>query len=104
MFDQLPALEIHTIQTSPTASSQDDNNFDFLCDLPIGHDTLVELQQRDEFSKNIFHQIEKGNIVDGQLYKIDKKLLKRFVVDGNDTYETTSNTKVSRTSSITYGS
>ena len=74
---------------SPTASSQDDNNFDFLCDLPIGHDTLVELQQKDEFSKNIFHQIEKGNIVDGQLYKIDKKLLKRFVVDGNDTYETT---------------
>ena len=88
-FDQLPALEIHTIQMSPTASSQDDNNFDFLCDLPIGHDTLVELQQKDEFSKNIFHQIEKGNIVDGQLYKIDKKLLKRVVVDGNDTYETT---------------
>ena len=27
--------------------------------------------------------------MDGQLYKIDKKLLKRFVVDGNDTYETT---------------
>ena len=89
MFDQLPALEIHTIQTSPTASCQDDNNFDFLCDLPISHDTLVELQQKDEFSKNIFHQIEKGNIREGQLYKIDKKLLKRFVVDGNDTYETT---------------
>ena len=27
--------------------------------------------------------------MDGQLYKIDNKLLKRFVVDGNDTYETT---------------
>ena len=88
-FEQLPALEIQTIQTSPTASSQDDNNFDFLCDLPIDHDTLVELQPKDEFSKNICHQIEKGNMVDGQLYKIDKKLLKRFVVDGNDTYETT---------------
>ena len=73
----------------PTASPKDDNNSDFLCDLPIDHDTLVELQQKDEFSKNIFHQIEKGNIVDVQLYKIDKKLLKRFVVDGNDTYETT---------------
>ena len=56
-FDQLPALEIHTIQISPTASPQDDNNADFLCDLPIDHDTLVELQQNDEFSKNIFHQI-----------------------------------------------
>ena len=88
-FDQLPALEIHTIQMSPTASPQDDNNADFLCDLPIDHDTLVELQQKDEFSKNIFHQIEKGNIVDGQLYKIDKKLLKRLVIDRNDTYETT---------------
>ena len=43
-FDQLPALEIHTIQISPTASPQDDNNADFLCDLPIDHDTLVELQ------------------------------------------------------------
>ena len=89
-FDQLPALEIHTIQTSSTtAAPQDGDNADFLCDLPINHDTLVELQQKDEFSKNIFNQIEKGNIVDGQLYKIDKKLLKRFVVDGNDTYETT---------------
>ena len=26
--------------------------------------------------------------MDRQLYKIDKKVLKRFVVDGNDTYET----------------
>ena len=45
-FDQLPALEIQTIQISPTASPQDDNNADFLCDLPIDHDTLVELQQK----------------------------------------------------------
>ena len=75
-FDQLPALEIHTIQMSPTTSLKDDNDSDFLCDLPIDHDTLVELQQKDEFSKNIFHQIEKGNMVDRQLYIIDKKLLK----------------------------
>ena len=33
-------------------------------------------------------QIEKGNIKDGQLYKIENKQLKRFVTDGNDTYET----------------
>ena len=50
---------------------------------------LAKLQQKDEFCKNIFKQIEKGNIVNGQLYKIDNKLLKRFIVDGNDTYETT---------------
>ena len=87
-FDQLPALEIHTIQTSPIALPQDDDTSDFLCDLPIDNDTLVELQQEDAFCNNIIHQIEKGNIREGQLYKIDNKLLKRFVVDGNDTYET----------------
>ena len=33
-------------------------------------------------------QIEKCNIKEGQLYKIDNKQLKRFVTDGNGTYET----------------
>ena len=41
------------------------------------------------FGKNIFSQMEKGNIIDGHLYKNDNKLLKRFVVDGNESYETT---------------
>ena len=50
---------------------------------------LTKLQQEDEFGRNIFNQIEKGNVIDGHLYNIDNKLLKRFVVDGNDTYETT---------------
>ena len=27
--------------------------------------------------------------MDGQLYKIEDNILKRFIVDGNDTYETT---------------
>ena len=62
-FDQLPALEIHTIQISPTTSPQDDNNADFLCDVPINHDTLVELQQKDEFSKNIFQSNRKKVIL-----------------------------------------
>ena len=56
---------------------------------PIQNDMLIKLQQEDAFCHNIIHQIEKNNIRDGQLYKIDKQLLKRFVVDGNDTYETT---------------
>ena len=88
-FDPLPALEIHDIQTSSMASPQDDHDVDLLCEIPINNDTLVKLQQKDAFCKNIFHQIEKGNIIDGQLYKIDNKLLKRFAVDGNNTYETT---------------
>ena len=88
-FNPLPVLEIHNIQTSSTASTQDDNSQELLCELPIDNNMLTKLQQKDEFCKNIFHQIEKGNVIDGHLYKIENKLLKRFIVDGNDTYETT---------------
>ena len=88
-FDTLPALEIHNIQTSSTATTQDDNSHEFLCELPIDNDMLIKLQQKDEFYNNILNQIEKGNIIDGHLYKVENKLLKRFVVDGNDSYETT---------------
>ena len=41
------------------------------------------------FCKNILNQIEKGNIIEGQLYLIRDKILKRYVVDGDNTYETT---------------
>ena len=37
---------------------------------------------------NILAQIEKGSIIEGQLYIIQNKLLKRYVTDGNNTYET----------------
>ena len=32
-------------------------------------------------------QIEKGNVIKGQLYIIQNKLLKRYVTDGDNTYE-----------------
>ena len=48
-FDQLPALEVHDIQTS----SQDDLNRDLLCELPIQTHMLIKLQQEDAFCKNI---------------------------------------------------
>ena len=57
--------------------------------MPIDDNVLTELQQEDEFYNNILKQIEKGNIVDGQLYKIENNILKRFIIDGYDTYETT---------------
>ena len=41
------------------------------------------------FCNNILNQIEKGNIIEGQLYVVKDKLLKRYVIDGNNTYETT---------------
>ena len=88
-FDPLPALEVQDIQTSSIGTTSDDNDNDFLGNLPINNNMLAKLQQKDEFCKNILTQIEKGNIRDEHLYKMDNKLLKRFIVDGNNTYETT---------------
>ena len=45
-FDQLPAMEIHDIQASSTASSQDEPDVNLLCELPIHSNTLVKLQTR----------------------------------------------------------
>ena len=56
--------------------------------ITIQTDILIKLQQEDAFCKNIIQQIEKGNIKEGQLYRIDDKQLKRLVTDGNNTYET----------------
>ena len=88
-FDPLPALEVHDIQTSLTGTIQDDNIDDFLCNLLIDDTMLAKLQQKDEFCKSILQQINKGKIVNGHIYKIDNNILKRYIVDGNDTYETT---------------
>ena len=57
--------------------------------LPISNDTLSRLQQEDVFCKNILNEIEKGNIVEGQLYLIRDNTLKRYAIDGDNTYETT---------------
>ena len=62
---------------------------DNLWKLPLSNDTLSKLQQKDIYCSNILNQIEKGNIIEGQLYIIKDKLLKRYVIDGNNTYETT---------------
>ena len=47
------------------------------------------MQWEDVFCKNILNEIEKGNIVEKQLYLIKDKILKRYVIDGENTYETT---------------
>ena len=89
MFDTLPTLEVSNIETTQDVSGNDDNDHnDKHIDLPLDNDTLLELQQKDTFCANILAQIEKGNMVDGQLYKVQNKLLKRYVTDGDNTYET----------------
>ena len=88
-FDTLPTLEVSNVETTQGASVNDGSNANNSpIKLPIDNDTLIELQQKDMFSANILAQIEKGNIFEGQLYIVQNKLLKRYVTDGDNTYET----------------
>ena len=89
MFDTLPALEVSNIDTTQDVSDTDGSDpNDKLIELPLDNDTLFELQQKDTFCAHILAQKEKGNINEGKLYIIQNKLLKRYVTDGNKTYET----------------
>ena len=54
----------------------------------ISDDMLSKLQSQDTFCSHIKTQIEKGNIKEGQTYKVQNNLLKRYVTDGDKTYET----------------
>ena len=73
---------ITDIKTKDTSG----NNFQ---GFPISNDILQKLQQEDVFCKNILNHIGKGNITDGQLYLVKDNILKRYVIEGNNTYETT---------------
>ena len=55
----------------------------------IDNDVLQKLQYNDEFCINILNQIDKGNIPERQLYLVIDNILKRYVTEGNNTYETT---------------
>ena len=91
-FDTLPMLEVSNIETTQNTSvcvNDDDNSNTNLLELPINNDTLSQLQQKDMFCNNILAQIEKGNIIEGHVYVIKDKLLKRYVIDRDNTYETT---------------
>ena len=54
----------------------------------IDNDVLQKLQHNDIFCKNILNQIKKGNIPEGQLYRVRNNILKTYVLEGNNTYET----------------
>ena len=91
-FNLLPTLEITNIETTQKGSLETkgkDVHDNDLWKLPIGNDTLSKLQHEDIFCKNILCQIEKGNTAEGQLYLLRDKILKRYVKDGDNTYETT---------------
>ena len=90
-FNLLPTLEVINLETTKKKSletwDEDDSDED-LWKLSISDDILSKLQQEDEFCKNIFSQIEQGNLIEGQLYLIRNNILKRYIIDGDDTYET----------------
>ena len=79
---------IETTQDTSVCVNDDSNVNYNLLDLPIDNNTLFKLQQKDTFCANILVQIEKGNIIEGQLYVIQNKLLKIYITDGDNMYET----------------
>ena len=90
-FDLLPALKVTNVETTRKTSveTQDEKDCDEdMWKLLISNDILSKLQQEDDFCKNIFSQIEKSNLIEGQLYLIRNNILKRYVIDGDHTYET----------------
>ena len=87
-FDTLPAMEVSNIETTQdTTDANGRGAKENLITLPLDNDKLSELQSQDAFCANILTQIEKGNITKGQMYKVQNKLLKRYVIDGDKTYE-----------------
>ena len=91
MFDELPNLEITNIEStlnSITNIKTRDVSGNSFQGFSISDNILQKLQE-DVFCKIILNQFEKGNISDGQLYLVKDKILKRYVLEGDNTYETT---------------
>ena len=88
-FDTLPAMEVsHVKMTKQTSNKKESIDTDSVVKLPLSEDMLSNLQSRDAFCSHILTQIEKGNIKEGHVYVVQNKILKRYVNDGNNTYET----------------
>ena len=88
-FDTLPAMEVSNIEmTKETSNKKEENDIGSVVKLPLPENMLSSLQLQDTFCSHILTQIEKGNIKEGQTYLVQNKILKRYVIDGNNTYET----------------
>ena len=58
-------------------NDKSDPNENFI-GLPLDNDTLFELQQKDMFCPNILAQIERGNIIEGQICKVQNKFVEKI--------------------------
>ena len=82
-------MEISNINTARKTTSENEKDvLENIVRLPIPDDMLSNLQLQDTFCSHIITQIEKGTIKEGQTYKMQDNLLKRYVTDGDKTYET----------------
>ena len=82
-------MEVSNVEmTKQTSNEKEENDIDSVVRLPLSEDMLSNLQSQDTFCSHILTQIEKGNIKEGQIYLVQSKILKRYVIDGNNTYET----------------
>ena len=92
VFDNLPDIKVSdielTINSIIDVKTKDMSGYNFQ-GFPIDNNTLQKLQHNDIFCKIVLNQIEKGNIQEGQLYIVKNNILKRYVIEGNSTYETT---------------
>ena len=75
-------------QQKKTSDEKEENNINSIVRLPLSDSMLSKLQSQDTFCSHILTQIEKGNIKEGQTYLVQNKVLKRYVIDGNNTYKT----------------
>ena len=88
-FDTLPEMAVSNINmVNETTSDNDEDVGENIVQLPISDDMLSKLQSQDTICSHIKTQIEKGNIKEGQTYKVQNNLLKRYVTDGDKTYKT----------------
>ena len=87
-FDTLPVIEVSDVEITQKAVKKEKKDMTKEClALPLNHDMLVKLQLQDVDCVRILTQIEKGNIKEGQLYTVQDKLLKCYMVDDDKTYE-----------------
>ena len=88
-FNSLPSMEVNNIIDTKDASTNNKNkDLTELLHVPIPDDLVSQLQLQDAFCSHIITQIRKGNIKDGQIYKLHANILKRNMTDNDRTYET----------------
>ena len=88
-FNSLPAMEVTNINiTQDTSVNDEDKELHKLLHVPLSDKLVSQLQLQDAFCSHIITQIKKGNIKDGQIYKLHDNILKRNVTDNDRMYET----------------